>query len=612
MKNDKRLLKIFFIETFFILFLCLPFSSCKIVSTPIQVLDATNITFEEFVQIKASIINFNKVQSNDSSLYSSPESARSINPKLQAQDYDFYLFGQKRINETAGSFGPLAIKDLYGTSGAFSMEIPRGTWYLTLAAYEKDTPMEEVTCTTIGTKALLTGSVMSDFSTSGSPVSFMLSASGLTTYGTINLTINFENWKISDYPNYEVSARLIETATGNSVINSEITELYKSNDGTYVIYNPKEDSNDLDLDLEVKPGKYNFELNFYDSENHSFTWSDSLYVYPGQATETEIFIPKIMDVQPTEPSSIDFEIDTLNVSNDGDYFPCTFTWTQESSTTATYYELKLRDILTSAEKIYSQNSGNKFIEYIEGSLSASSSSIKIFVELGHEYEVSLRSVNAAGNSDWITNKSKKLNYYRITYFLQGGKTTEANVFGEEEMNSQGPFYFYGSNADGKRHEWKNPGSGKLKNGNLIFNFWTSSPSDTNQYPPTETYSTYSGYSNMNLYAKYVSEYTIPEGSIKYAFENNELKLEFNLNPDKLNPANFKNCKAEIKDASGNIKGKISLFNITADTPTPVQKTVERTVDSADWASGNYTCNVTATDINDNLVSYTFTFEISKS
>ena len=603
MKNDKRLLKIFFIETFFILFLCLPFSSCKIVSTPIQVLDATNITFEEFVQIKASIINFNKVQSNDSSLYSSPESARSINPKLQAQDYDFYLFGQKRINETAGSFGPLAIKDLYGTSGSFSMEIPRGTWYLTLAAYKKDTPMKEVTCATIGTKALLTGSVMSDFSTSGSPVSFMLSASGLATYGTIKLTINFENWKISDYPGYNVSARLIETATGNSVNNSEITELDTTKD-TFVIYNPKEDSNDL----KVKPGKYNFELNFYDSENHSFTWSDSLYVYPGQATETEIFIPKIMDVKPTEPSSIDFEIDTLNVSNDGDYFPCTFTWTQESPTTATYYELKLRDIHTSAEKIYSQNSGNKFIEYIEGSLSASSSSIKIFVELGHEYEVSLRSVNAAGNSDWITNKSK-LNYYRITYFLQGGKTTEANVFGVEEMNSQGPFYFYGSNADGKRHEWKNPESEKVKNGNLIFKFWTSSPSDTNQYTTTETYS---GYSNMNLYAKYVSEYTIPEGSIKYAFENNELKLEFNLNPDKLNPANFKNCKAEIKDASGNIKGKISLFNITADTPTPVQKTVERTVDSADWASGNYTCNVTATDINDNLVSYTFTFKISKS
>ena len=600
MKNDKRLLKIFFIETFFILFLCLPFSSCKIVSTPIQVLDATNITFEEFVQIKASIINFNKVQSNDSSLYSSPESARSINPKLQAQDYDFYLFGQKRINETAGAFGPLAIKDLYGTSGSFSMDIPRGTWYLTLAAYEKDTPKKEVTCATVRTKALLTGSVMSDFSTSGSPVSFMLSASGLATYGTINLTINFENWKISDYPGYNVSARLIETATGNSVSNSEIPELDKTKD-TYVIYNPKEPSNDLDL--KVKPGKYNFELNFYDSKNHSFTWSDTLYVYPGQATETEIFIPKIMDVKPTEPSSIDFEIG--KVSNDGDYFPCTFKWTQKSPTTATYYELKLTDKHTSAEKIYSQNSGNKFIEYIEGSLSASSSYIKIFVELGHEYEVSLRSVNAAGNSEWLTNSSK-LNYYRITYFLQGGKTTEANVFDKEEMNSQGPFYFYGSNADGKRHEWKNPDS-KLKKGDLIFNFWTSSPSDTNQYPTTEPNSTYSGYSNMNLYAKYVSEYTIPEGSITYAFENNELKLEFNLDPDKLNPANFKNCKAEIIDASGNIKGEISLFNITADTPTPVQKTVNN---SAGWESGNYTCNVTATDINDNLVSYTF--EISKS
>lgn len=615
MEKIKRLLNKNLFIVFSILLYIFIVSACSGVTTPIQVTKTTSLTYADFVQINASIINYYNVRSSDASLYSSPASARSINPQLQAQDYDFYIFGQKKADDFSDAFGPIAIESISGSSGTFSVGIPKGVWYLTLAAYEKGTSKESITCSTVRTTALLTGYALSDSTNSGIPVSFTLSASGLATPGAIKLKINLENWKLSDFPDYKVKAQITNRQTGNPVNGTTINDIDKSQD-TYFIFNPKDVSSE---DLKINPGKYNFELFFYDAFGHTFSWTDLIYIYPGLLTETEINIPKIMNEKPGIPDSISYVIDEENMESDSDYFQCTFNWEQETATTATYYELKLEDIHSGEEKIYSRNSSEVNIEFISGSLAASSSSIKLWIPLGHEYKVSLRACNDAGTSDWI-DCPLPLNYYRVTYSLQGGKTTEDNVFNTELINSTGPFYFYGSNISEKQHQWKNPESNKVKNGTLIFNFWTATPSDTEKYITTGTYS---GYQNIELYAKYVPEYSISENAFSYKFgdtsvsemadpdplellegvytaqinsSTNALELYFNLDKEE-----FKNFKANIVNQTDtdDVKLNTALINVT-------DSGFSKLLDTSTWASGKYDCKITATDINEHLAYFTFT------
>jgi len=509
MKEIKRLLhKNLFIFSMVILILSV--ISCQGVSVPIQV-TSSNVTYDEFVQIRAAILNYNQVQRSDASLYSSPSSARSINPQLQAKDYDFYLYGQKKTtdfnNQTFGPYRVNVTADSNGDSGSFATQIPVGTWYLTLAAFKSETPESSITGNSLNSSALLIGYTMADFTQSNPSVNFTLNASGLTTPGKVNLKINLQNWKLSDFDsNMKVKAELIKNNTSLSAVNA----LVKDND-TYLEYKPSDD---------IDPGIYQFKLTFYNftDTTNSFIWSDKLTVYPGTETNQDVFVPQVMNAVPENPVDFKFTLnDTSSINGSSDYYSGTFSWDlPEGGTTATEYELMLYDSVENKEYITYTTKNQGSILCKAGSLNVPSTSITLWLPLGKNLSAKLRAKNKTGTSAWATTKldnTKRsidnIYVYRVTYNLQSGFTQDDSVFGTDTTGQSGEFYYYGSSSN--NHTWITPSSDKIKTSdNKTFDYWSLSPSEgAAKFDTTANAGKYSGHENIELYAHYKTNVSHP-------------------------------------------------------------------------------------------------------
>ena len=490
------------------------FASCSPFNSHFAVYEEDSFSFEDYVAVKAILANYRAVKKDSGELHSSQSDARLIRPELSVNDYKFYIYGQKSLNDTKNIFGPYDITsqlESSGDSGEFEVNVPKGIWYMTLIAVNTELNFTASDIATVRSKALLMGSCMTDLQNESSNSYFILSDAGLTTPGTINLTLTPDNWSLQE--NISARAGLYYLNTGKPVENTEVN---LSKELTPLTYAPKDEG----TLLEVKPGSYSFRLTFFDDKGENWIWSDQIHIFPGRETNKEIFIPKVINEKPAAPENFAFKRDNLP-SDQSDYYSGTFTWkVPDSGSTATEYELRLYD--EGEGKVYKTftNLSERFF-ISSGSLDISSTSISVLLPLGKNLSAQLRAKNRTGTSDeyWESTKIKNINLYRITYNLQGGKTTEANVFDKEEMNSQGPFYFYGSNADRKQHKWKNPESGKLKNGDLIFNFWSESSAESGTKFDIENDAVYSGFKNVNLYAHY-------KEFISHPLDGNDITIKY--------------------------------------------------------------------------------------
>ncbi len=551
----------------------------------IWVSDSSTVLGSGFVRLRATILNYNKVTSDELISESSP-SARSINPVMASQNYAFYLYGQKSSDMQNIGIGPSKINQISDTTGEFSMDIPRGIWVLTLVAVKDEPGLDLSNLTKIKQNALLWGSTVCDYTNDSSPVNFILAPDGLSTKGTATVDIALSGWTVSDHigvtgdnlENIKVKAGIYRyNKTGAERIVAE--EIFTfTNDGSTDKYSfaPK-DTADSSKNLEINPGSYEFIVSFYEevsytdpgtSETINYTirewvWSDQINIFPGRETSTTVKIPKLVSEPPAAPSN--FTVTPLETNDenfasaDGLYYTCKFTW-QDNSDTETGFEIKLTDLDDSTfTKIYDSNiSDNKFL-CISGNLKdmdgkydeanteeEKQKNIGLLVAripLGRRIKAEICAVNNSNRSEWISySNSSPLNIYSVTFHFNGGSNNEEVSLGNglAQINTgdlKDSYTFYGPDSDKNLISFATENDRKkiyiLENDRILyFKCWGKYPllsesqlADTNNIysSPYNPFSNSNGnYQNIDLWAQY--EFIAPNES-NGTIEEQEQALE---------------------------------------------------------------------------------------
>lgn len=511
MMNLKRAI----IKTF--LTASLLFASCSPFNSHFAVYEEDSFNFEDYIAVRAVLANYRAVKKDSGELHSSQSDARLIRPELSVNDYKFYIYGQKSLNDTKNIFGPYDITsqlESSGDSGEFEVNVPKGIWYMTLIAVNTELKFTASDIATVTSKALLMGSCMADLQNESSNSNFILSDAGLTTPGTINLTLTPDNWSLQE--NISARAGLYYLKTGKPVENTEQTLTITGNDISN--YAPKDEG----TLLEVKPGSYSFRLTFFDDKGENWIWSDQIHIFPGRETDQKIFIPKVINEIPAAPKNFAFTRDNLP-SDQSDYYSGTFTWgLPETGTTATEYELRLWD--EGANKLYKTYTTKNLntILYKAGGLNAQDTSITLWLPMGKNLSAQLRAKNRTGTSDEDWSSSKKvenINLYRVTYNLQGGSVQNDSVFGSGTSGTTGAVCRYGSVSNPL--QWIIPGANDItdSDGNR-FDFWsTTTAEDAPALDTDENEGKYAGYENVNLYAHY-------KEFISHPLDGNDITIKY--------------------------------------------------------------------------------------
>jgi len=476
-------------------------ASCSQFNSQFMVYKEDDYVFQDYVAVKAILANYRAVMNDSNELHSSQSKARLIRPDINAGEYDFYIYGQKNINDTKNIIGPVNITSQLsssGDSGEFEFNVSKGIWYMTLIAVKHNEEFTSQSISTVTSKALLWGSCVTDIQNSSSNPSFLLSDAGLTTPGTINLPLTLDGWTLPE--NVTAKAGIYYLKTGKAIDKTEQTLTITGN--SLSNYAPQDGGNALN----IAPGTYTFRLTFT-KDGSDWIWTDQIHIFPGREINKEIFIPQVINAIPAAPENFAFALDSLDdVSDYGDYYLGTFNWAVPAAgTTATEYELRL----------YDEGEGKEYITYNpktlgtysflrkNGSLDINSTSLTLWLPLGKKLSAQLRAVNKTGNSDanWEQTKIENINRYRITYNLNGG-STQTNFFGENTTGQKESFYDYGSVSS--PHVWKTPTKDDIKiikdgETDKIFDYWSlSSGEDAAQFDST----VFDGFSNITLYAKY--------------------------------------------------------------------------------------------------------------
>ena len=501
-------------------------------------------SFTDFITMRGILANYRAIIQGNDKLYSSQINARLIRPDTTSQNYDFYLYGQKNQNDTSSIFGPVQITvqtEDNEESGFFEVSVPRGVWTLTLAAVNHGSPFTKdfIKQRTVTQKALLWGSCLADTQNISLESNFILSDTGLTTPGTINLPITLSDWNLPS--GIQVEAGLYYTKSGKAVENSVSNISFTNSDGVfYGTYNPMHNG----TSLEIPPGTYNFKIIFSDSTNPLLkgVWSDRLHVFPGKSVNTNLYIPRILNEIPEAPElfKISHFKTTRNdfISEDEKYYSCIFEW-NDVTNKETGFAIRLTDV--NPENGLTEDSGHDLLftsqietdklHYISGSLDANSTKLEARLELGRSYKAEIRSVNAAGSSDWVLCSIKDssipyteqkfsrlsedsssplynvINLYKVSYHFNGGRNSKTielnNGIGSVETNKLKDTYtFYGPDNTYSSLSINNPEAIYIsENGNsLYFDFWGLIPITTTQYSENPFDS--SNHSNIDLWAQY--------------------------------------------------------------------------------------------------------------
>lgn len=354
---------------------------------------------------------------------SSRSAARTVNP---TEITDGSAFSKITIKGDSESYDSMDETELTFTGGTATIELTYDVWYLTLTAYNAEN------------KPILEGHRRVDMKNgapaSNTPITFTLSAEGVTTAGGVTLSGTFTD---TDGLAESYAAALYDLNSNEIILNEAGTSTLKTGTCT------GDDKGKFSYTVSnVKPGRYNFRIYFKNSENVNIgTWGDIVVIAPGRTTsDATITLGDILMKKPKAPTALSAYY--MNNSVTGNYYNALITWTRDSVHNEEYFELTINDVTGTSEtyKIFTNETvaaekKEVFFESdsrVDGTLAAGSEYCIVKLPVGKKFEISIKAVNFLGASD-AKDRDSATTASAIT--LSNGNAVGANTaYGDEAIN----------------------------------------------------------------------------------------------------------------------------------------------------------------------------------
>ncbi len=432
-------------------------------------------------------------------------------------------------------------------------------------------------------------------------VSFTLSPDGLETPGTMENVITFSQWPENlfklDNSNKITSDGIFNTIevclknkkTGDiasSVAEPPVEFKYNQSNIIFTTENATNSLKDFKFifsngTTEILPGTYLLSIKLSDSGNSrkTVTITDDYVVLPGVLNNKAFTIQNRLDQPAAAPTDFKLSYSDPEVIKK-DMYTMNFEWTRAEAKNEEWFEILFVDITggtskpdiddvwdktatppavavayTDKAKYWDFNVRNDPLppapaqdapvpvpgdpNYIDGSLTAGNTALKMYAELGHQYVAWIRAVNVSGPSEWVEAKfngntgtaftgADTANLFRIEYNLCGG------AYGDNGETYNKKMYHIYTNIDGTgagvTDDLWNPDN--LKYDSIPFQCWVTNPANPAEQSAGITYTpqdpdgvadsgdefnkvtAYTGYKNIELYAHYYEGAQAVPGSIK--------------------------------------------------------------------------------------------------
>lgn len=319
------------------------------------------------------------------------------------------------------------------TPNAAKAQIPFGAWDLTLEAY-------------VGSVVVLQGRTYVDLKTPKTSVAFTLTTDNLTTPGSVSLGGTFVD---ADNVAATYTAGLFSLSDGSLkypvlAAGTELTKTPVPDTGKTFAYSA----------TAVKPGRYSFQLRFYNSSDKQVGfWEDVVVVAPGRATtDTSITCGNIIMQLPASPTNLMAYVVDDSEDEDGNY-TVVLKWKDNShneenfviyidkyTTTAlgvgsksTYAVLGVEpsESATDKKEIFWESDKNA-----GGSIRTSSEECRIKLPLGKTFDVSIRAQNFVGLSKIAVTSTDSVSYQDKAYdrISATGTVDNATAITSERIN----------------------------------------------------------------------------------------------------------------------------------------------------------------------------------
>ena len=369
------------------------------------------------------------------------KTSRTVNPTPYTKESVFTKVTIKGESENGNNMDEETLVFETSTSGSTStktakIELSYDVWYLTMSAYDG------------ADNLVLQGFKRIDMRNgapaSNAPITFKLSADGVPTVGAISLkgTFTDTNKLVSKY-----SAALYNIDTNEKIADSEKAGTCKDDsdaDKSTIGKFAYEISN-------VKPGRYNFRINFMMTSGTDAaakdvvigTWGDVVVVAPGRTTKDEsLSLGNVLYSKPTKPENL--SVYYVKDSGKEGMYNVLVTW-EDKSNNEEFFRLTVKDVTGSTPvdyKIFGDETDNKtehvkevFWESknrVSGTLTAGAQYCELKLPTNKKYEFYIEAVNFIGSSATEGRKKDNTDAYSGTI---GGYTVPANEsYGEENVN----------------------------------------------------------------------------------------------------------------------------------------------------------------------------------
>ena len=488
-------------------------------------------------------------------------------------------------------------------------------------------------------------------------VSFTLSPDGLETPGTMQNVITFSQWpenlfkldnsnKItSDGIFDEIEVCLKNKKTGDvasSVAESPVEFKYNQSNIVFTTENAANSLKDFKFTFsdglsKILPGTYLLSIKLSDSGNSikTVTITDDYVVLPGVLNNKAFTIQNRLDQPAAAPA--DFK---LSYSDEDavkqDMYTMNFQWTRAAAKNEEWFEIlfvditgdnaipadtavwdsvnkKVTDAYITKTKYWDFNVRNDPLppapaegapvpvpgdpNYIDGSLTAGNTVLKMYAELGHQYVAWIRAVNVSGPSEWVKAEfngdtgiaftgADTANLYRIEYNLCGG------AYGDNGETYNKKMYHIYTENNGTANDVALWNPDNLKYDGIPFQRWVTNPANPAEQSADITYNhedpdgvedsgdefdkitAYKGYKNIELYAHYSEGAQAVPGTIKI-----RNKQDYDIVPKDF--IGFGSSNVAIKDtALTTITALKATDSRTQETIVAVMETGKRTFETS--------------------------------
>lgn len=401
--------------------------------------------------------------------------SRMINPTgyTSSETFDKIVLtgvseNQEIIKDSEGNAGLNLTAAL--NSGSANVTLSASIWYLTLSAY-KGTGANE--------KLVLQGRKRIDIKNGvpSVPVTFSLSAEGLTTQGGVKLELKFASG-VDTADVASAKAMLYDISTGVCIDSQNATFATGTKNFTY-----EKDA--------LNPGRYSFAVEYYNADDIKIgVWGDVVAVAPGRTTDktgdNALSVPDVLAKRPDAPTA--FHAYRVNDSETDDgYYNVLFTWTRGARKNEENFILTINqyaDAAATSPTVYkifgieSDAANNKYnffecSDRVAGRLNATEESCIVRLPTGILFDATIQAENFVGYSDSSTTEAG----YQPTGRTEASAAASGNLPEGDEMPANTAF-----------------GTEKINRAKIVFNLNGGAYQITGQAPVTGSVVKYDSYS----------------------------------------------------------------------------------------------------------------------